>query len=96
MRDFEPRWQALAADARRAQTPLPQMPFGFATRVLARAAAAPAETVEDILGSLSLRALLAACVLCAASAAYACADMLDTRLERPAFEQTLAEELSWP
>lgn len=96
MKDFEPRWQALAARARRAETAPPALPHGFTTRVLARAAQSPAETLEEILGIFGLRALVTACVLCAASAALAYAEVLDARLERPALEQSLAEEFPWP
>jgi hypothetical protein len=99
MKEFEPRWQALAARAREVEMgELPrELPLGFATRVLARAAeSAAAETLDEILSSLGLRALVTACVLCAASAALAYAVVLDARLERPALEQSLAEEFPWP
>lgn len=103
MKEFEPRWQALAARAREVETgePPPELPLGFATRALARAVegaveGAAAETLDEILGILGLRALVTACVLCAASAALAYTEVLDARLERPALEQSLAEEFPWP
>lgn len=99
MKEFEPRWQALAAKVREVETgePPPELPLGFATRALARAAeGAAAETLDEILDILGLRALVTACVLCAASAALAYTEVLDARLERPALEQSLAEEFPWP
>lgn len=100
MKEFEPRWQALASRARAVETaaPLPELPLGFATRVLARATegGGVAETLDEILSTLGLRALVTACVLCAASAALAYTEVLDARLERPALEQSLAEEFPWP
>ena len=71
MKDFEPRWEKLVAAARAAAPDDDvTMPFGFATRVAARAFAEPAPvTLLGTFGRFSLRALWLAGILMLASMA---------------------------
>ena len=97
MNDFDQRWQSLTHRA----TGLPaeldgELPFGFATRVLARCRQSPAEPWEDILSAFGVRALLVTSFLAVVSAGVGFFDWYDFRLERPKLEQTLTSELPWP
>ena len=70
MKDFEAKWQRLVAVARQAPAADDvEAPFGFATRVAARALAAPRAGLLAVLGRLSVRALWLACLLTLASVA---------------------------
>lgn len=70
MNDFDQRWQKLATLARQAPAPACEAaPFGFSTRVAARAMAArPASGA--LLEKFALRGLVAALTLGAASLAF--------------------------
>ena len=71
MKNFDQKWQQLAAAARRAPAAGDEAaPYGFATRMAAAGLAAP--RVGPWFGAerLALRGLLAACALCAASLAF--------------------------
>jgi hypothetical protein len=72
MKDFDTKWQRLTALARQApETADDSLPYGFATRVAARAMEARSVLVPRLLlERLALRGLLAACVLSLASVAY--------------------------
>lgn len=97
MNDFEQRWRLLARKAgRMLDEKLPDLPLGFATRVLARRHEAAAESWEELLGALSLRAVLVTSCLCAISAGFAFSQWYDFRIERPVLEQSVTNELSWP
>jgi hypothetical protein len=65
MKDFESRWQQLVSAAR--QAPIADdaaAPYGFATRIAARAFSAEGRPVlVAIFGRFSVRALWAACLL---------------------------------
>lgn len=97
MNDFDQRWQKLA---RRADglfdEALTELPFGFATRVLARSRENPAESWEDIVSALGLRAVLVTAAVCLVSAGLAFSDWYEFRIERPAVERTFTNDLSWP
>ncbi len=71
MKDFSRRWQTAAEAARRAADLPEELPFGLATRVMARFQAAPVETWGDLLAALGLRAVFASAALFLASAALA-------------------------
>lgn len=75
---------------------LPELPCGFAPRVLARSRESAPECWEDILSALGLRAILAAGVAALVAAGLAFYDWYDFRIERPAVERTFTNELSWP
>ena len=69
MNDFDQRWQSAAQTARHVAEEPAELPFGFATRVLARFQNTPAEPWVDLLTALGLRAVLTSAVLFIASAA---------------------------
>lgn len=70
MNSPEKNWQRLAAAARRAPaTPAEAAPYGFATRVAARAFAAP-RPAGSVLERFSLRALGVACMMALLGAAF--------------------------
>ena len=64
MKDFESTWQRLVVAARQApaadEVPAP---YGFATRVAARAMAKPPPDTMAVFGRFSVRALFVACLL---------------------------------
>lgn len=71
MKNFDQKWQKLVARAR--QTPEERdaaAPYGFATRVAARALTAPAVSAWAVLERLTLRGLAVAAVLMVATAAF--------------------------
>lgn len=68
MKDFDAKWQELAAQARRASGREESAPFGFATRVLARLEEPSRPSGGEIWGRLTLRLLsvaLPVLLLCA-------------------------------
>ena len=69
MNDFDQRWHSAAQAARSAPDEPAELPFGFATRVLARFENTPVEPWVDLLTALGLRAVLTSAVLFFASAA---------------------------
>jgi alkanesulfonate monooxygenase SsuD/methylene tetrahydromethanopterin reductase-like flavin-dependent oxidoreductase (luciferase family) len=71
MTDFDHRWQTTTAQARRVTEQDEEVPAGFATRVLARHHAMPAEPWLDLLTTLGLRAVLTSAIVFAASATLA-------------------------
>ncbi len=97
MSAFDQRWQLLARQAGRLlDEKLPELPLGFATRVLARSRETPVESWEELLGSLSLRAVLITACVCLVSAGFAFAEWYEFGIERPVLEQTVTNELPWP
>lgn len=97
MKTFDQRWQQLARQAGRLlDEQLPDLPLGFATRVLARSRETPVESWEELLGSLSLRAVLITGGFCLVSAGFAFAEWYEFRIERPVLEQTVTNDLPWP
>lgn len=97
MNDFDHRWQLLARKAGRLiDENLPNLPRGFATRVLARSRETPEESWEELLGALSLRAVLVTTCLCLVSAGFAFSQWYEFRIERPALERSVTSELPLP
>ena len=97
MNDFEQRWQVMARKAGRLlDESLPDLPLGFATRVLANRREPSPESWEELLGALSLRAVMVTTCLCLISAGFAFSQWYEFRIERPVLEQTVTNELSWP
>jgi len=70
MSTFDHQWQKLTALARSAPVDPTTAPFGFATRVAARAATAPAESPWAFIEHFALRGLVVAAVFGMASAAF--------------------------
>jgi hypothetical protein len=94
---FQSRWQTAARRAGRLlDDNLPELPLGLATRVLARSREPVPESWEDLLGALSLRAVLVTTCLCLVSAGLAFSQWYEFRMERPVLERTVTNELSWP
>lgn len=97
MNDFDQRWQVLARKAGRLlDETLPGLPPGLATRVLVRSRETPAESWEELLGSLSLRAVLVTTCLCLVCAGLAFSEWYEFRIERPALERSMTSELPLP
>lgn len=97
MTDFDQRWQKLAKHADGLlDEALPELPFGYATRILARSRETVAEPWEDIVSALGLRAIFATAAVGLAAAGFAFADWYEFRIERPAVERTITNDLSWP
>ncbi len=97
MNDFDQRWQNLARDADGLfDEALPELPFGFVTRVLAQSRRSAAEPWEDIVSALGLRAILTTGALALIAGGLAFSDWYEFRIERPAVERTFTNELSWP
>ncbi len=97
MNDFDQRWQKLAKQADGLfDGALPELPFGFAARVLARSREATAQTWEDIFSVLGLRAVMVSLCLCAISAGLAYTEAYPSRIEHPTIEQPLDGVLLWP
>ena len=97
MNDFDQRWRELARNAGGIfDEALPELPFGFATRVLSRSRESAAESWEDIVSALGLRAILATAAVGLVAAGLAFSDWYEFRIERPAVERTFTSDLSWP
>lgn len=95
MTDFDQRWQKLARQADGLlDEALPELPFGYATRILARSRDTSPETWEDIVSALGLRAIFATAALCAVTAALAYMECFPARIETPVFEQASTSDLS--
>lgn len=92
MNGFERRWRAAASVARRATRPDPQAPFGFASRMVARAKAAdPAAIRWD---RALPRLLAAAIVVLALCLALEAPHWRDSRPFEPGIENAVAQ-LVW-
>ena len=97
MNNFDQRWQKLARQAEGLfDEALPELPFGFVTRILARSRETAAESWEDIVSALGLRAILATAAIGLLAAGLAFSDWYEFRIERPAVERTFTNDLSWP
>lgn len=95
MKNFDQRWQEMAAHARRAQNlPGPTTaPAGFATRILARSAANRAPAVEDLWLEWLRPALAVTTVAAAILTGLEVQANHPTTLGRPAVENTIAQVL---
>ena len=97
MNEFNQRWQTLAHEAGSlADEALAELPYGFATRVIAGSREAVVETWEELISALGLRALLVTACLCLITAGFAYSELYPAGIERPELEQTLTNELPWP
>lgn len=97
-KDFDQRWQTLAAQARQVpeEQSLEDLPLAFTTRVMARAREVSTEAWEEVFNLLGLRAVLATAVVFLLSVGFIASEWYDSRLELPALEKTLTSDLSWP
>jgi len=94
MKDFDTKWQAGAARARQASRRDEEMPFGFATRVMALAgqrATAPQEIAWD---RVLTRLLAVAVGVLIACSAMELPHLRDTQPLKPGIENTVAQ-LVW-
>ena len=97
MNDFDQRWRMLANKAGKlSDESLAELPFGFATRVIAGGRETMSESWDELLSSLGLRAVLVTTCLCLISAGFAFSEWYSDGIETPAMEQTVTNELSWP
>ncbi|MES2596096.1 MAG: hypothetical protein V4662_12205 [Verrucomicrobiota bacterium] len=97
MNDFDSRWQSAAQAARGAPDEVcAELPFGFATRVLARFENTPAEPWVDLLTALGLRAVLTSAVLFIASAALVAWQMDFITLAPTLIESPISPSLFLP
>jgi len=96
MKPFDRNWQIGAAKARQAPVPpLSEMPFGFATRVVAQwQSRTHAASPDAVWERLSLRALVCASVLLLISLAWTSSLASDGQMLKPSLEHTVAD-LFW-
>ncbi len=88
-------WERLVAAARRAPAePDAAAPYGFATRVVARAFAVPEPTADLLLERFALRGLFVAAVFSVASAAFSYAALTGGAEEETVVGDTVAELLA--
>ncbi len=95
MNRFDDRWKIATESAR----PLwheatGDLPFGFASRALARWRETPVESWADIFCSFGRRAMIAVLAVSLASAGFAYFQWYETRIEPPALERAVSPE-SW-
>ncbi len=84
MNDFDTKWRLCAARARQASCPDPNVPLGFAARVVARGFAAPVPSWEALWERWAFRVLLgtaALLLICAALEAPYCRERSPLSLE---------------
>ena len=96
MKTFDRKWQIGAAEARKAQAaPLREIPYGFATRVVAEWQARTRTVSPDAIWErLSLRALVCASVLLLISLVWSISLSADGQMLKPSLEHTVAD-LFW-
>jgi hypothetical protein len=87
MNDFNQRWQSAAQTAHHVTDEPAEMPFGFATRVLARFENSPAEPWVDLLAALGLRAVLTSAALFFVSATLDIVSLTPTWVDAPLLPQ---------
>lgn len=93
MSPFDRQWQKLIALARSAPADPAAMPYGFATRVAAQAAAAPAAGPWAVLERFALRGLMVAAAFGVAAVAFNYSSLLSDRAEDYASTDTVGELL---
>ncbi len=95
--DIDQRWKTTAAAARPVwHDAAGELPFGFATRTLARWRETPRESWEDILILFGRRTMIAALALCFASAGFAYVNWYDAPIEPPALELVVSLDFPQP
>jgi hypothetical protein len=94
--DFDQRWSAAASSARRVREEMEELPFGFATRVLARFEAAPVEPWVELMTALGLRAVVTSAVLFLGCAALMVWQMEGVLLVPDMIEVPLVTEVFLP
>lgn len=96
-KEFDNRWQALTAQARKAGGISPsEPPPGFCTRVLAHCADRTAtESFEEIVSAFGMRALIFTLFVSLVCGGIFLSEWYTPRIEQPSLEQTLTE-LIWP
>lgn len=96
MNDFDQRWHSATRAAHSAPHDPAELPFGFATRVLARFENNPAESWVDLFTALGLRAVLASALVFIASAALVAAQCYDSVLSPTLIETPLSPRVFLP
>ena len=93
MKPFDPQWQKLTALARSAPVEPGAAPYGFATRVAAQAAAAPAAGPWAAFERFALRGLVVAAAFGMAAVAFNYSSLLSDQTEDYASADTVGELL---
>jgi len=96
MNDFDQRWHSATQAALNATDNHAELPFGLATRVLARFENNPAESWVDLFTALGLRAVLASALVFIASAALVAAQCYDSVLSPTLIETPLSPRVFLP
>ena len=94
MTSFDAKWQQCAARARQVAPRDESAPFGFATRVAARALTGPPQSPESVWQYLALRLLAGALGALLLAAAIEAPHLRDTRPLEPGVADTVAQ-LVW-
>jgi hypothetical protein len=94
MTSFDARWQRCATRARQAAPRDESAPFGFATRIAARAFAGQSQSPEIVWQYLGLRLLAGALGALVLAAAIEAPHLRDTRPLEPGVADTVAQ-LVW-
>jgi hypothetical protein len=91
MNNFDKHWQECAARARQEERADEQVPFGFATRVLAVSKVGSRRPATEALYRLTLRALACTATLVLVLAVLEMGDARKSRLDVPPIENTVAQ-----
>jgi len=94
MTSFDAKWQQCAARARQAVLRDENAPFGFATRIAARAFASQPQSLESVWQHLALRLLAGALGALVLAAAIEAPHLRDTHPLEPGVADTVAQ-LVW-
>ena len=94
MKDFDARWQKCAEDARKAPGREDAAPFGFASRVVARAFSSKAPSQEEVFGQLAFRMLAGAVAILLLCAVMEAPHLRGSRPLETSVEYTVAQ-LVW-
>jgi hypothetical protein len=94
MTSFDAKWQRCVARARQAAPRDEKAPFGFATRMAARAFAGHAQSLESVWQTLALKLLAGALGALVLAAAIEAPHLRDTKPLEPGVADTVAQ-LVW-
>ena len=94
MKDFDTRWQECAERARKAPGREESAPFGFASRVVARAFSGKRPSGEEVFGQLTFRMLAGAVAILLLCAVMEAPHFRDSRPLETKVEDTVGQ-LVW-
>lgn len=94
MNKFDQKWQKLIALARQAPANADMSaPYGFATRTVSLAMAAPLPSISAVFGRFALRGLLAAATLSVAAVAFNFTAVAGGQDDETVVDDTISQEL---